>query len=135
MTCFLYLCLLLTKKMLVTAKVSRYFNIFLQVLYIICTAHFLERKESWTKGGLVGQSVFVLHFQHLLTPERSQYECMQVGQRIPYLALKSASHQNWHHCDSCGKLQRIFMNEMSQTLPLAFSFWGCLSLRATQVIS
>ena len=44
---FLYLCLLLSlRKMLVTAKVSRYFNTFLQVLYYpLGTANFLERKE------------------------------------------------------------------------------------------
>ena len=73
---YLYLCLLLSlRKMLVTTKVSGYFNIFLQVLYYtFCTPHFLAGKERIelsdkldNGSGLVGHSVFVLCFQHLPT--------------------------------------------------------------------
>lgn len=62
-----------------------------------------EEGKAGQREWLVGPSVFVLHFQHLLTPEEVTVRGMQVGQRIPYSALKSASHQNWHHCDSCGE--------------------------------
>lgn len=73
---FLYLGLLPPlRKMLVTAKVSGYFNIFLWVLYCfsLCTSHFLWRKEGTelsdkadNGSGLVGHSVFLSCFQRCL---------------------------------------------------------------------